>query len=158
MIQIPVESDFDEGQDFREAPQLAGLASRLIADEPQRFGAIAPFNVSYLWKKKGGKTRGQLKLGQCKKATGDLKYFSEMDAVIWLAADHHYGLGDRRVEATLYHEMMHLWVDEEEGKLALVGHDFEGFAAEVVKYGDCLPDVQQMAGAFRQLAMFEGER
>lgn len=160
-VRAPSPIDFEEGEDFRDAPDLAQMADRLIRLEPNRFGFVSQFQVAYLWKKKGGKTRGQLRMGLCKKPGGDLKYFSGKDAVIWVAADHHATLDERRIEATLFHELMHLSLDSpEDGEesLTLVGHDFEGFAAEVVKYGDILDDVQVMAGAFRQLAMFEGER
>ena len=144
-------------QDFAEASDLAYRADQLMAADPNRFGPIANLEVAYLWKRRGGKSRGQLTLGKCKKATGDLRFFSGMDAVIWLAADHHAGLSDERIEATLFHELLHLGVDEESGLVELVGHDFEGFAAEVVKYGAILDDVQAMAGAFHQLALFAGE-
>ena len=161
-ISAPTPDQFEEDANFAAAPDLAYLAGVLIAEDRNRFGFLDQVDIAYLWKKKGGKRRGNLTLGMTKKATGDLKYFSGMQIVIWLAADHHGERTPKQIEATLYHELLHVVpeYDEDTGdvKPKLVGHDFEGFAAEVSRYGEVLEDVQAIAPAFRQLELFDGER
>ena len=153
----PSEGEFPEDDDFLVADDLAKLAAKLEVAEPMRFGQLGNMTISYLWKKKGGSTRGKLRMGYTTKTSGALRHFSAVDAVIWLAADHLAGRNAREIEAWLYHEMLHLGWDEEGERVALMGHDFEGFAAEVERYGDVLPDAKAIAGAFRQLMMFDGE-
>lgn len=150
----PTEERFEDGGEFVVAPDLAGIAARLIEDHP-RLGHLNDTGVICLWKKTGGKTRGVPTIGKCQKPSGMLKHFVGADFVVWLAADHarDAGLTQRQVEAALYHELLHTGVNEETGRPTTVGHDVEMFAAEIEEYGLWKADLQDIAPSFRQLRL-----
>lgn len=74
------------------------------------------------------------------------------DALIYL--DHTYWVAfpDKR-EPLLYHELCHLYYDEETAKVNLVGHDVEDFYAVIRRYGDWQKDLEKFNIAAQQLAL-----
>lgn len=125
-----------EDLDFIPAPDLEKIAQELIGRHP-RFAEIESLDIAYLWKRKGGSSKGRATLGRTQKTAGLLKHFSEFDFVIWLARDHAYefGLTNKQVEAAVFHELLHVFYDPEDGGISLIGHDYEGFVAEIEEYG-----------------------
>lgn len=116
--------------------------------------------ISYLWKRKGGAQGGGARLGAAVKASGLVRYFSNGQIVIWLAADHvrDARFTPRQIEALLFHELLHVAIDEETGEITLLAHDFEGFRSEIEEYGFWRPSAKSMAKAFQlALALEEGE-
>jgi len=104
------------------------------------------------------KKNGRSTFGQCQKPSGLLGYYSSVDYVIWLAADHcracsftHY-----QVEALLFHELKHTGQRQtDEGPVwILQGHDWEGFFEEILIYKDWRPDIAHLRKAF-QLNLFD---
>lgn len=149
---VPQE-DLFEG-DFLPAPDVEKIARALINAHEHEFLAVHQFEVTYLWKKKGGEKSGKATLGKCAKPSGLTRYFSEADFVIWLAADH---LGHRSrfdVEAVIFHELHHIGQDSETGKPVIVPHDLDIFSAEVETYGAWSNDIKLADRAFRQLPLF----
>ena len=125
-----------EALDFIPAPDLEKIAAELIGRHG-RFAEIEILRIAYLWKRKGGVSKGKRVLGKTQKPTGLLRYFSEFDFTVWLARDHAYDLGPthRQIEAAVFHELLHIAYDPEDGRVFLVDHDFEGFTAEIETYG-----------------------
>lgn len=74
------------------------------------------------------------------------------DALIYI--DHTYWVGypDKR-EPLLYHELCHLYYDEETEKVTTVGHDVEDFYAVIRRYGDWQKDLEKFNMAAQQLAL-----
>lgn len=137
---------------------LTAIGNRLI-DNHESLSHLAEARVAFLWKRKGGKTGGRLKFGQCQKPTGLLAYFSNLDFAVWLAADHCTAtmFTNLQVEALVFHELKHAGFKEsEEGERTwtVEGHDWEGFAEEIRLYGDWMPDISNIREAF-QMHLFE---
>ena len=156
---VPNPDGFDG--DFQPAPDLERIAKALISANEVTFRPLQSLTVVYLWKAKGGQKSGKGTLGKCQKPSGLLRYFSEADFVIWLAADHWTGYGATRwqIEACVFHEMKHVGIetDEKTGTEtpALVPHDFEAFADEVTHYGTYLYDLKKAQKAFEQLPLWD---
>lgn len=156
---IPPKSRFEEmDAKFIEAPDLEEIIEALISTHESMFGHIAGMEVKALWKAEGGDRNGNATLGKCVKPSGLAKYFGDCDFVIWLAADHlrELNAGDPatalQVEGLCFHELKHC-ASTDKGAPAIQGHDFEGFADEVLQYGAFRPGVRYMAAAFRQLPL-----
>ena len=150
---IPVESQFetaiDGGSEFLDCEELTKLGRALM--ELAQFDHLDRYRVVFLWKMKGGNRNGKANLGKCQKPTGLLHYYSNVDLIIWLAADH---LARARatyfqIEAILFHELKHTDIkvsmdDDGEDKLVLVGHDWEGFTDEIKRYGAYMDDIERV--------------
>lgn len=128
-------------EDFREWKPLARLGAEIIERYEEfadlRDGAVV---IRYLWKRKGGASGGNSKLGKLTKASGMGQYFGVCDYVVWLARDHamHLELTDTQIEALLYHELLHINREEDEFGIATwgtQGHDTEVFYREIERYG-----------------------
>lgn len=137
--------------EYLYAPELEPIA-RALAETHASLNHLEMARVAYLWKREGGKKKGGLTFGQCQKPSGLLKYYSAVDYVVWLAADHcRASLFTRwQVEALLFHELKHtrLKVNDEGAFFVLQGHDWEGFVEEVAYYQDWRPDMTQLKSAF----------
>lgn len=134
--------------EFWEAPDIERIAYKLIEaklpDWPE------DCKVRFLWKAKGGRSGGKGIYGKTVKAGGLVAYGMEADFVIWLAADlvHDMAFTNWQVEALLYHEMLHVGVEQDEdGKVSysVIGHDFEGFRSEIAEYGFWSIDTKAIA-------------
>lgn len=132
--------------EFELAPDLQDIANTLIVKKFPDFPECA---ITYVWKGRGGSTNGAATLGKTVKATGLTGFFSKVDYVIWLAADHVYDekMTRYQVEAALFHELCHIGFEEDEGDVTLTmnPHDFEGFRREIEEYGFWKPDVAAIA-------------
>ena len=148
---IPKEGDFVKPlplgataltfHDYIPAPELQKIGEALIASKLT--GLMDEVAVEYLWKRKGGTTRGKWNMGKCQKLTGLARFFSvSADFVVWLAADfcESYKLTRWQMEALLFHELLHIEIEEpeDEDKPTIkrpTDHDFEGFYVEITEYG-----------------------
>lgn len=146
--------------DFLPAPDLAWIANGLI-DECDEFEHIRSGGeqIAYCWKRKGGAKSGKSNLGFASKTSGMTAHFSESTWVVWLAADTvgAYGLTRLQVEAALYHELLHIGEEEDDRgnkKAAVWGHDWEGFAKEIARYGAWQESLQLIRDAWEQLPLF----
>lgn len=160
---VPMGWEFGR-REFRDAEQLAAGAERLIAQYPADLGHLKDAAIKFLWKKEGGKSKGKTTVGKCIALSGPAKFFSgNYEFMIWLAADWHADESDRAIDATLFHELLHikLYVDpkgEKPPELRLRGHDFEGFAREIDVFGLSTPEARTIAKSFhRQKPLFADE-
>lgn len=157
-VRVPREGEFP-ALGFLPAPELEALLETLTQEYPDVFAALEMLTVRILWKAKGGTSHGRAKTAWTVKQSGIGKHFSDCDFVLWVAADHVRELG-LNVRSLLFHEAQHCgWEEGEdgaEGKPVYVGHDFEGFAADITRLdrSDWLDFVSEAADAFRQVGMF----
>jgi len=151
---VPSEAAFGEGE-FMEANDIAKMVPGLIDKHSALFGHITNVDIICLWKKSGGQTKGKPTWAKVQSPSGLLRYFAECDFVVWLAADHlrEKGVSAKEVEAIIFHELCHLQWDAEDGKIMVVGHDFEGFAEEIKHYGMWRRDLAKAGEAIRQLSL-----
>jgi hypothetical protein len=138
---VPIDGQFD-GMEFKDAPELAAVAAKLI-DELPDFAELAanPPLINYVWRQKAKKKQGKTLLGFCGKIAGLTRYYGRCDWTIEVAAD---ACRDMRVthfqiEALLFHELNHIEVvtDEESGEVSykVRGEDAYAFIGEIKRYG-----------------------
>lgn len=144
--------------EYLHAGDLEEIASALLQDDtPELMGARFA-RIRYLWRREGGSSHGHRRLGRCQRASGLLQYWADCDFIIWLAADHlrEFNVTAYQVESLVYHELLHITTDEA-GRPAIRGHDWEGFVAEILRYGLCCPDVRRVGEAVQQLRLDLGD-
>ena len=143
----PAEAQF-AGKDFLPAPGVRRVASALIARD-NRLRHLDGTHIEYLWKRRGGSTRGQPKTGEAVLPAGLSRHAWNQMAqartgnvnervpfVIWLAADHLTEYTPLQVEATLYRQLLKCWFNpRDHSEFRLRAPDFVGFIAEVERYG-----------------------
>lgn len=153
---VPPDKHFEDADsDFLDAGDLREIAVALIG-ACEEFEHLSELVVTCAWKRAGGGSGGRSTLGKCVKAAGLVKYFGQVDFVVWVAADHarDYELTNWQVEALVYHELLHAGVTDK-GKPSTRGHDYEAFVPEVRRYGAWKADLIHAAAAFRQLSLDE---
>jgi hypothetical protein len=149
----PTAAAFGDAE-FLQSPALTLLAADIIDEFPE-FEDLQNIRITYDFKKKGGRTGGADKIGQCTKASGLLAAHGDAQFYIWLAADHvaGYAFDFDQVRAALYHELAHIRYqekdgaeagDEPDGEWRIVAHDFEGFTGEMERYGLWRSDLRRM--------------
>lgn len=151
---VPDKGEFG-GAEFLPADDLRAIAREVVEQHPDRFEFLAPYEVCFLWRAKGGASGGVATLGKTTKASGLVRYFGEQDLVVWLAADHcrDLALSRRQIEALLWHELSHPQLDPESGQLIIRGHEFSGFLSELEEYGPWMADLELMVKTARQLEL-----
>lgn len=154
--------------DYLAAPALEALARRLIATE-RRFAFLREWEptIALLWKRQGGKKGAAAVFGKCQTLSGAARHFAGKSYLIWAAADHCRGarFTRRQLEALVFHELCHLApgdADEDGEAVAatppvIVGHDYEGFLAELEVYGAWRTDLARAHEAFAQLPLWGEE-
>jgi hypothetical protein len=147
---IPKEDEFLDDHTFVAAPELARIGADLIKEYEDFYGIrhIEP-SIDYLWKQKGGKDLGNRILGKVQRPTGELKFYSHADFIVWLAADHCFGYNRFQITAIIFHELLHIFYNEAEVRLELRGHHFEGFPREVEIFGCWRQNMVDMSAAFK---------
>jgi hypothetical protein len=99
--------------EFLDAPVLASICQALI-EKRTCFEHLRDANLHYLWKRKGGKSKGNLRYAQIQKPSGLLAYYSAMDYIVWAGADNCRSamLTWWQMEAVMFHELKHTDVNE----------------------------------------------
>lgn len=164
---FPPDGEFTGGDDFLAAPVLETIGGSLIAT-CEELSILQAANITFRWKRRGGKSGGRAVWGRCTKAAGLVKHFSGSEFVIWVAADHarENRLTNRQLEALLFHELKHieLKVNEDptsphygEETLGMRAEDAAVFYDELVRYGAWEPGLDRVFNAWRQLPIGAGE-
>lgn len=157
-VNIPTDDDFG-GEDYILAPNIENIGNGLI-DQYDELAHLKRATIVYVWKRKGGKSKGKLRYGACQHPTGLLAFFGSCDFVVALSADHcrDADLDGRQIEALTYHELRHAGyeIDEQTGEIAwtVVGHDWEGFRGEIDRYGLWEPELARLGETFKQSGLF----
>lgn len=149
-IQVPDESAFDG--EYMDAPGLEQLA-KVVMEEHAELAYLREWSVRVLWRRQGS---GKEAMGRCKVLSGELRFFTGADWLIWAAADFCKLMSDRQIEALLFHELMHCEVKVNKAgqqRAATRGHDFEGFGLEVERYGAWDTTLVRAKDSFRQLEL-----
>lgn len=149
-IQVPDESAFDG--EYMDAPELEQLA-KVVMEEHAELAYLREWSVRVLWRRQGS---GKEAMGRCKVLSGELRFFTGADWLIWAAADFCKLMSDRQIEALLFHELMHCEVKVNKAgqqRAATRGHDFEGFGLEVERYGAWDTTLVRAKDSFRQLEL-----
>jgi hypothetical protein len=163
--QIAIPHDGLFTQAFMSDEKLELLAE-ILMEHCDELKIASNFKITYLWKRKGGKSNETITLGKCIKLAGLVEYFGKADFVIWLSADHCYRIHteylskrrqqDINLAALMYHELRHVSKDENDQR-ATRGHEFEGFASEIERFGIWRDGMRPIAKAFQESLFPEEE-
>jgi hypothetical protein len=161
-LKVPKSDQFDS-DGWADSTALHKRALLLIERHPDDLEHLETMTLGFLWKLKGGKSRGRPVLGRCVKPDPLLKHFSGSTFLIWLAADHVLAARyrDREIEALLFRQLLAAGVaepDEDTGRgggATLVPPDVEAYAAELRVYGLWEAKLKAAAVAFRQAPLFD---
>lgn len=152
LFPVPEKKEF-EGKQFILSNELKTVADKLIAKYENDFAHLNEANIVFLWKESGGESNGYATLGKCIRPSGLAAFFAaptaeeNVDYVIWCAADHlrENRANYRTICALLFHELKHTY--RLDGKLMIVGHEFEGFAREIEEFGMWQHSIKRIAEA-----------
>ena len=161
-LEVPFEAQFG-GKDYLPAPGLRRVALSLIMRD-QALRHLTDVHVEYLWKRRGGQSRGVPKIGDCVMPSGLSKHAWNQMAqarsgsatervvfVVWLASDHLETFSQMQVEASLYRQLLKTTTDERDhSAFKLRAPDFGGFIREIERYGLWNQSLVQAAPAFSQ--------
>jgi hypothetical protein len=120
----PEEESFFE---IAEAELLIGFVIETFRPE------LKGYTIRHLFQEKVPPANRRVRLGTATKLPGKMQHLSQIHAVITLSFSEWRMLTDRDRQRLVHHELRHLV--ENDGALALVGHDFEDFADIVALYG-----------------------
>src|SRR5215831_631756 len=161
-LEPPFEAQF-AGKDFLPAPGLRRVALALITRD-QHLRNLTDVRIEYLWKRRGGQSRGVPHIGEAVLPSGLAKHAWNAMAramtgsstetvtfVVWLAADHLAEYTPLQVEASLYRQLLKCTgVDaRDHAKRKLKAPNLVGFREEITRYGLWTPALVDAAPAFR---------
>jgi hypothetical protein len=138
----PKDDEFGEDE-YVESPGLQKIGEALI-EQRLCFESLRDIPIAFLWKRKATEKPRKL-LGKCQRPSGLLAYFSRFYFVVWLAANNCQGMTNWQIEALVFHELKHAFV--EDGEPVSIPHDWEGFAEEIQRYGLWKQDIVPIAEA-----------
>lgn len=162
---VPRDTAFRHDDPFLPAPDLRAIGAGLIERWPEladlgtaRLDDIETARLGYLWKRKGGKSKGRPVFGSCQKASPLVRHYADLDALILISADHvrQAAMTNYQLEALVYHELKHLRAetdDEDEVRFVVQGHDDELFIDELRRYGAWHDAHRAAAGQWGQLGI-----
>lgn len=150
---------------YAPAPEVAETAAELI-NEHHSVLSVAP--ILYVFRAPALRTRGRVVLGTARKITGLAAFLADLAAgeveddidlddadvepedrsffVMEVAFDEWARATAEHRRALVDHELCHFAIDDE-GQLAIRGHDLEEFTAVVERHGLWRDDVRRFAGA-----------
>src|SRR5262252_10043724 len=162
-LEAPFEASFTGGRDFQAAPGLRRVALALITRD-SHLRNLQDVRIEYLWKRRGGQSRGVPHIGEAVLPSGLAKHaWNQMaraitgsrteavEFVVWLAADHLAEYTPLQVEASLYRQLLKCTgVDaRDHAKRKLKAPNLVGFREEITRYGLWTPALVEAAPAFR---------
>lgn len=152
----PADEDFTDdatgrGYEFMHAPDIEEIAQGVLSDYASYLEDALDWNITYLWKRAGGKDKTKAKLGACQRVSGLASFFAGDEFLIWVGADNvrDHQLTRRNMDALIFHELCHVGRNENFGPIT-VPHDVEMFIDEVRIFGPWKGDLRNMV---RQLEM-----
>ena len=111
------------------------LAREVIEEHEELFDLmLGDVTIVYLSSTHKKRSKGKIVLGQCEKVADKNKWAIPCDFTITLFDRNMEGASDECVKKVLFHELLHVGVDED-GFKYVRPHDLEDFKAVVDKYG-----------------------
>ena len=118
--------------------EFSGLAEKVI-DEHEDLHWIRKLKVriGYLVSDREKKKDGGLVLGECIRVKPIYRPYIPHDFLIVIYETNTAGMNEKQMEILLYHELLHIGIDEagEELKYVVNPHDVEDFRAVIDRYG-----------------------
>ena len=149
----PVPRDWGE-EEFQLAPDLEIIGGMLIASCPD-LAHLHGATVKFQWQRKGQTKAGAVVRGVCQKPSGNLRFWSEADFLVVIAADHLVNEHFTRwqVEALVHETLCYADWDPKTDKPAVRGPEWSGFRANVLAYGEWRDELVEAADVFKQASL-----
>jgi len=148
------EPPIQAGLHYAEAPEVAEIARELIS---QHHSHLVNTRIEYVFRSKAATNRGRIVLGKAKKVSGLSAFLTTRDPdaffVMEIAQDRWTELTSEQRVALVDHELTHMGVDPDTGKLQLYPHDLEEFVDIVRRHGLWSAEVMRFARATSQLEL-----
>jgi len=132
-----------DDQKFILAEEVIEIGEQLI----DRFRKdLAPYQIGYVFKQKAPKKDGEVVLGTAKTESELQKVLHGYDAIIQISYDTWEDASDDQKFRLVYHELEHLAVDSEKGKVFTIDHTVREFSSVIRIFGPgCSADVDFVA-------------
>jgi len=168
-MDIPKEDQFTQAasldtpggvRDYLHTDELDALGAKLL-EECEEFEHILNLEprLCFVWKRKGGRSGGQMNFSNPVKCSGLVKYLGNYDFIIWVGADHARDLSfeDTQIEAALFRAMKRLQLNgaDDADSLCVVAHEFSGSMDEIERYGPWFEALKQMQQRAAQMSLFD---
>lgn len=133
---------------WEKAPQsVLNLAQELIEQYHEH---LLDARIGFVFRETGQVTGGRLTVGQASKVSAKEKVYSNLDFIIWLAADFWRYSKAERCRALLDHELCHCQLDPNTDEWKIRPHDFEEFKEIIDRYGFWSDDLYRARETFAQ--------
>jgi Putative phage metallopeptidase len=119
---------------------------------------LANFTPVFLYAHKDKTKNGRRVLGTTKVFSDKDYLLHGYDYMVTISQIFWFAYPEKR-KALMYHELSHLFFDEEANKLTIVGHDIEEFYAVIKRFGDWNKQVEPLNHAYtaHQLSLLDLE-
>ena len=118
--------------------EYTNLAQEVIEEhEDLQWLLSGAVTIGYMSSDKKKKSQGFDIFGECKKVTYPYTEICPFDFLIILYDQNLQGLSYEQMKILMYHELLHIGIDERSGepKYVIVPHDVQDFRAVIEKYG-----------------------
>jgi hypothetical protein len=160
---VPDDNEFADDQTDTLAEGIREIANELILAKPA-LQHLQGLGIVYLYRRKGGKSKGKAHLGECQALTGphqlawSIALNQPIDFLVWIAADHTREFDPLHLTAIVFHELKHIERDPEDPEnYRIRGHDFEGFLDELAEFGPWHTGLRNLTNTARQLSFTEAD-
>ena len=123
--------------EIREESKMYENLAKEVINEEKELSYIKNSNVriAYLESDKEKKSKGKLVFGECEKVADKNKWGIPYDFTITLFGPNVAGFDKRQLKVLLFHELLHIGVNEETGKFSIVPHELEDFKLIIDRFG-----------------------
>lgn len=160
-VSVPADRIFEEHHNqYMESVDAQKVANGLM-ERYHRFDHLVTVPIHYLWKQKGGMTKGRENWGGVTPANDLHRLGTECMFFVWVAADNarHAKMNHFQFEALMYSLLCRIEekLDNEgepTGEMGIVGPEFTGFFDEIRNYGAWNEGLTTMRDISLQIPLF----
>lgn len=111
-------------------------AEQLIATEPElEYIKNSNVRIAYLESDKENHRKDKIIYGQCEKVQNKNQWAIDYDFTITLYQPNLIYFDEPQIKILLFHELLHIGIDEEKGTYSTVPHDLEDFKTIIDRFG-----------------------
>lgn len=111
-------------------------AEQLIETEPAlEYIKNSNVRIAYLESDKENHRKNKIIYGQCEKVQNKNQWAIDYDFTITLYQPNLIHFDEPQIKILLFHELLHIGIDEEKGTYSTVPHDLEDFKTIIDKFG-----------------------
>ena len=121
---------------YEQSEKIRTIAEKVISEHEDLAWIPYSASVDYVVSGKQKKKAGRAVLGECMKVKDIYKLYIPYDFIIVIYTQNTFGLTDEQMEILLYHELLHIGVNEKDGETeyTVTPHDIEDFKTIIRQY------------------------